>query len=92
VRRSASAAPLDAWRGDRRGFHRDLEFAACRSAAHLDDSEVTLKPGDVVVQRGTDHAWENRADMIARAAFFHIDARFSDELLAKLPKPLALMR
>ena len=28
----------------------------------LDDSEVTLKKGDVVVQRGTDHAWENRSD------------------------------
>src|SRR5688572_2267828 len=24
----------------------------------LDDSEVTLSQGDVVVQRGTDHAWE----------------------------------
>jgi mannose-6-phosphate isomerase-like protein (cupin superfamily) len=57
----------------------------------LDDSEVILKPGDVVVQRGTDHAWENRAGTIARAAFFHIDARFSEELLAKLPKPLALL-
>jgi hypothetical protein len=57
----------------------------------LDDSEVTLSPGDVVVQRGTDHAWENRSDSIARAAFFHIDARFSEELLAKLPKPLALL-
>jgi mannose-6-phosphate isomerase-like protein (cupin superfamily) len=57
----------------------------------LDDEEVTLKAGDVVVQRGTDHAWENRSDTVARAAFFHIDARFSDELLAKLPKPLALM-
>jgi mannose-6-phosphate isomerase-like protein (cupin superfamily) len=57
----------------------------------LDDSEVTLKPGDVVVQRGTDHAWENRSDTIARAAFFHINARFSVELLAALPKPLALL-
>ena len=57
----------------------------------LDDSEVILKPGDVVVQRGTDHAWENRSDTIARAAFFHIDARFSEELLAKLPNPLALL-
>src|SRR5580765_4142742 len=28
----------------------------------LDDSEVFLKKGDVVVQRGTDHAWENRSD------------------------------
>ena len=56
----------------------------------LDDSEVILKPGDVVVQRGTDHAWENRSGTIARAAFFHIDARFSGELLAGLPKPLVL--
>jgi mannose-6-phosphate isomerase-like protein (cupin superfamily) len=58
----------------------------------LDDSEVTLKKGDVVIQRGTDHAWENRSDKTARMAFFHIDAQFSGELLAKLPKPLELMR
>jgi hypothetical protein len=58
----------------------------------LDDSEVTLRPGDVVVQRGTDHAWENRSDRVARAAFFHIDARFSEELLARLPESLELMR
>ena len=58
----------------------------------LDDSEVVLKPGDVVVQRGTNHAWENRADTTARMAFFHIDAEFSPELLDKLPQPLELMR
>ena len=58
----------------------------------LDDSEVTLKKSDVVIQRGTDHAWENRSDKVARMAFFHIDAQFSEELLAKLPKPLELMR
>jgi hypothetical protein len=58
----------------------------------LDDSEVTLRKSDVVVQRGTNHAWENRSDRRARLAFFHIDAEFSDELLAKLPKPLQLMR
>jgi mannose-6-phosphate isomerase-like protein (cupin superfamily) len=57
----------------------------------LDDSEVTLKKGDVVVQRGTDHAWENRSDSVFRAAFLHIDAAFSEELLDKLPKPLNLM-
>ena len=58
----------------------------------LDDSEVTLKKSDVVVQRGTDHAWENRSDKVARMAFFHIDAEFSAELLEKLPQPLELMR
>lgn len=58
----------------------------------LEDSEILLRIGDVVVQRGTNHAWENRSDTIARMAFFHINARFSDELLAKLPTPLELMR
>lgn len=58
----------------------------------LDDTEVTLRQSDVVVQRGTDHAWENRSTRRARLAFFHIDAEFSEELLAKLPKPLELMR
>jgi mannose-6-phosphate isomerase-like protein (cupin superfamily) len=58
----------------------------------LDDSEVTLRPGDVVVQRGTDHAWENRSNAPARMAFFHIDAQFSEDLLEVLPKPLELMR
>jgi hypothetical protein len=58
----------------------------------LDDSEVTLRPGDVVVQRGTDHAWQNRSSKPARMAFFHIDAQFSDELRELLPQPLELMR
>jgi mannose-6-phosphate isomerase-like protein (cupin superfamily) len=58
----------------------------------LDDNEVILKKSDVVVQRGTSHAWENRGGQLARVAFFHIDAQFSDELLAKLPQPLQLLR
>jgi mannose-6-phosphate isomerase-like protein (cupin superfamily) len=58
----------------------------------LDDSEVVLRQGDVSVQRGTDHAWENRSSRRTRMAFFHLDATFSAELLAKLPQPLPLMR
>jgi len=57
----------------------------------LDDEQVVLGPGDVVVQRGTDHAWENRGETMARMAFFHIAAEFTDELLARLPQPLELM-
>ena len=55
----------------------------------LDDSEVTLHAGDVVVQRGTDHAWANRGDTIARVAFVLIDAEFDPELAATLPEGLA---
>jgi mannose-6-phosphate isomerase-like protein (cupin superfamily) len=58
----------------------------------LEDSEVMLKQGDVVVQRGTNHAWENRSDNHTRMAFFHVDAEFGEELLARLPKPLELIR
>ena len=58
----------------------------------LDDSEVVLRKSDVVIQRGTDHAWENRSGKMVRVAFFHINAEFSPELLAKLPQPLELMR
>ena len=57
----------------------------------LSDSEVVLGPGEVVVQRGTDHAWENRTEQVTRMAFFHIAGEFSDELLARLPQPLELM-
>jgi mannose-6-phosphate isomerase-like protein (cupin superfamily) len=58
----------------------------------LEDSEVVLRKSDVVVQRGTNHAWENRSDAPARLAFFHVDAQFSGDLLARLPQPLELLR
>jgi mannose-6-phosphate isomerase-like protein (cupin superfamily) len=51
----------------------------------LDDSEVTLRTGDVVVQRGTDHAWANRGDGVAKVAFILVDGAFEPELLATLP-------
>jgi naringenin degradation protein FdeH len=40
----------------------------------MDDSTVKLKAGDVMVQRGTNHAWVNRSDKRARVAFVLIDA------------------
>ena len=51
----------------------------------LDDSEVTLRAGDIVVQRGTDHAWANRGDSVARVCFVLVDGEFTPELAATLP-------
>ena len=34
-----------------------------------DGSEVTLKPGDVMVQNGAKHAWENRGDTPCMVCF-----------------------
>jgi quercetin dioxygenase-like cupin family protein len=41
----------------------------------MDDSTVKLKAGDVLVQRGTNHAWVNRGKEVARAAFVLLDAK-----------------
>ncbi|MGH3210914.1 MAG: cupin domain-containing protein [Trebonia sp.] len=46
----------------------------------LDDSETALRTGDVVVQRGTNHRWENRSGATARVAFILIDGAFTQEL------------
>ncbi|MFF5078231.1 cupin domain-containing protein [Actinoplanes sp. NPDC000266] len=48
----------------------------------LDDSQVTLRAGDVVVQRGTDHAWANRGTVTARVAFVLVDGEFDEQLAA----------
>jgi mannose-6-phosphate isomerase-like protein (cupin superfamily) len=41
----------------------------------LDDSEIHLRPGDVVIQRGTNHAWVNRGDAPCQVAFIIVDAK-----------------
>lgn len=40
----------------------------------LDEGDVDLKAGDVVVQRATNHAWMNRGAVNCRIAFILIDA------------------
>ena len=39
----------------------------------LDETETLLKAGDVVVQRGTNHAWSNRSKEVCRMAFILVD-------------------
>jgi quercetin dioxygenase-like cupin family protein len=47
----------------------------------LDDgSETRVGVGDAVVQRGTNHAWANRADRPVRMVFAMIDAALADEV------------
>lgn len=42
----------------------------------LDDSEVKLAPGSVVVQRGTNHAWANRSQRPCRMLFVLVAGRY----------------
>jgi mannose-6-phosphate isomerase-like protein (cupin superfamily) len=41
----------------------------------LDDSEVHLKAGDVLIQQGTNHAWVNRGTEPCRIAFILIESK-----------------
>ena len=41
----------------------------------LDDGEVHLKAGDVVVQQATNHAWVNRGKEVCRIAFILMDSQ-----------------
>lgn len=53
----------------------------------LDDSEVVLRAGDVLVQCGTNHAWSNRGTEPCQIAFVLIDGEYEPELKEALGSP-----
>jgi mannose-6-phosphate isomerase-like protein (cupin superfamily) len=61
------------------GFHKTatIDYAIVLSGeiyAMMDEGEVLLKAGDVLIQRGTNHSWSNRTDEVAGVAFVLVDA------------------
>ncbi len=57
---------------------RSLDYAIIMSGEIdmlLDDGEVHLKAGDVVVQQATNHAWVNRGKEVCRIAFILMDGQ-----------------
>jgi len=64
----------------RSSFHKTdtLDYVVCLEGEmvhHLDKGSQTLKPGDVVIQRGTNHCWENRGDVPARLIIILVDGK-----------------
>jgi naringenin degradation protein FdeH len=62
------------------GFHKTdtIDYAVVLEGeiyALMDEGEKLMKTGDVLIQRGTSHAWSNRSDKAARVAFILIDAK-----------------
>jgi len=43
--------------------------------AIMDEGETVMRAGDILIQRGTNHAWANRSDTVARIAFILVDGR-----------------
>ena len=71
-----------------------FDYALCLEGEcelHLDDGEpIVVRAGDVVIQRGTNHAWANTSDAPARFAWILIDAepvRVGDETLPEVMPP-----
>jgi hypothetical protein len=61
------------------GFHKtdSIDYAIVLSGeiyALMDEGEVLLRAGDVLIQRGTSHAWSNRSEEPCCVAFVLIDA------------------
>ena len=61
------------------GFHKtdSIDYAIVLSGeiyALMDEGELLLKTGDVLIQRGTSHAWSNRTEEPCCVAFVLIDA------------------
>jgi mannose-6-phosphate isomerase-like protein (cupin superfamily) len=76
---SGRAAATDRHNPRHAGFHKTstIDYAIVLSGeifAMMDEGEVLLKAGDVLVQRGTNHAWSNRTNEPAMVAFVLIDA------------------
>ena len=68
-----------------RSFHRTetIDFGIVLSGEIvllMDEGETTVGPGEIVVQRGTNHGWTNRTDRSCRVAFILIDGQYTDGL------------
>ena len=68
------------------GVHRtrSLDYVAVlEGEIHLllDDGEVRLQAGDVVVQQATNHAWINRSSGVCRLAMVFVDAEEPPEIV-----------
>ena len=47
---------------------------------HVDKGETVVRAGDIVIQRGTSHAWSNRSGKPCRVCFVLIDGEFDPAL------------
>lgn len=77
--RDAQHAPKP---GEHPGMHRTatVDYALMLEGelvAIMDKGETTLRAGDVLIQRGTNHAWANRSGQAARVAFILVDGKAS---------------
>jgi uncharacterized cupin superfamily protein len=60
-----------------------IDYAICiegEITMLLDEGEVTLRAGDVLIQLGTNHAWSNRSGKVAKMLYVLIDGEFDEQM------------
>ncbi|MEI8036212.1 MAG: cupin domain-containing protein [Betaproteobacteria bacterium] len=60
-----------------------IDYAICiegEITMLLDEAEVELRAGDVLIQLGTNHAWSNRSSKVAKMLYVLIDGQFDDQM------------
>jgi hypothetical protein len=60
-----------------------IDYAICiegEITMLLDEAEVELRAGDVLIQLGTNHAWSNRSGKVAKMLYVLIDGQFDDQM------------
>lgn len=77
--RGSRFAVIDFPPGNKPIMHRteSIDYVICLEGEiemDMDESTVKMTAGDIMVQRGTNHAWANRSASRARVAFVLIDA------------------
>ena len=75
-----SDAQHDKTEGAHPGMHRtrSVDYAIILEGeiwSVMDKDETLMRAGDVLIQRGTNHAWANRSDKTARIAFVLLDGK-----------------
>ncbi len=71
---------IDFQPGNEAHMHRTdtIDYVICMLGEidmNMDDSTVHMKTGDIMIQRGTNHAWVNRGAELARLAFVLVDGK-----------------
>jgi mannose-6-phosphate isomerase-like protein (cupin superfamily) len=82
----AEHAPVDGGTSDRHAYMHRTETVDYGIVLEgelvliMDEGETTVKAGDIVVQRGTNHGWANRSEHNCRIAFVLVDGKFSADI------------
>lgn len=67
----------DSTRHPRMHVTETIDYAVCLEGeiyAVMEKGETLMRAGDVLIQRGTEHAWSNRSDKPCRILFVLVDA------------------